>query len=927
MNLTPDQLSIIAQRGADLQIIACAGAGKTETISRRIAGLLHEGEPPEAIIAFTFTERAGAELKERVYRRAEEMEGKEFLDRLGPMFVGTIHGWCFHMLQNHVPHFGNHEVIDENRHAAFLSREAKTLDLKALGGGRHWAGIREWIRIVDVIGNELMTRKDLDASGLGEPYEKYRDLMERFHFLTFSQIISQAVTCLEDAEIHERVCGSLRHLIVDEYQDINPAQERLIQLLSKPPVHLCVVGDDDQAIYQWRGSDVRNMTGLAGRRNGIQIKMLLENRRSRPKIVETATRFAESITDRLPKTMKPVRPHADLELCVWCAHTDIDEGETIAETVKNMHGEGFLYGDIAILLRSVRTAGQPIFDALRRHGIPVSCGGRTGLFLQPEIEAFGKVYALLCGFTEWRRSPYAPPEEIDIENIAEALGESFRGGRTVKEISTFITDWISYLKKNSTRPVDLVGDYYRFLLYLKIPDLLDSDTERGSNILGSLARFSQLLADYEHVTRRGRYHTDNGRRVYHAGMDHGQSFWFGLGNYILHYALSAYDDYEGEEGQGTDSVQVLTIHQAKGLEWPVVFLASLVEGRFPSKRTGEEEEWAFPESVFPRDKRERYAGTDEDERRLFYTAMTRARDMLYCSCFEKKTRAFKPSKYLLEITENKKPPSMQKLPVPVLEQPTRSGEGIPLEISFSDMAQWLGCGYRYRLSAVFGFQQKLAEELGYGKAVHHVLRNLAEEARGSGVIPRSDDVISLVEKEFYTPFASEASQSMMFRSALRLVETYIRDYADDLGRIWELERSFEIHTDDGLLSGRADVILDKEGSDKRGLSIVDYKASRRVEREEHNEMQLRIYSHAGRREGFDVRAAYLHDLAHSRRDSIPIGEDQVAQAVAEARSALAAIRNRKYPAATSFKECSVCDYSHVCHYCEKNVRQKIDEWN
>lgn len=227
MELTTAQKNIISYRGGDLQIVACAGAGKTEAISRRVAALLREGVEPRAIIAFTFTEKAGVELKERIYRRTEELVGHDFLDRLGPMFVGTIHGWCFHMLQNAVPHFGNHEVMDEHRHAAFLSREARTLELKALGDGGQWADIHEWKRIVDVIGNEMISKESLGKGGLRERYEKYEDLLERFHFLTFSSIISQAIAQLEKSDVHQRVCGHLRHLIVDEYQDINPRRRDL----------------------------------------------------------------------------------------------------------------------------------------------------------------------------------------------------------------------------------------------------------------------------------------------------------------------------------------------------------------------------------------------------------------------------------------------------------------------------------------------------------------------------------------------------------------------------------------------------------------------------------------------------------------------------------------------------------------------------
>ncbi|MCX7029870.1 MAG: ATP-dependent helicase, partial [Spirochaetes bacterium] len=439
MQLTPEQEKVIAHRGGDLQIVACAGAGKTEAISRRVASLLHDGVEPRAIIAFTFTEKAGSELKERIYRRTEELSGREVLDRLGPMFVGTIHGWCFHMLQDCVPHFGNHEVIDEHRHAAFLSREVRSLNLKELGKGRHWAGIQEWTRLVDVIGNELMTPRMIEDSGLGERFKNYIDLMERFHFLTFSSIISQAVAELGKPEVHRRVCGPLRHLVVDEYQDINPAQERLIQLLSRPPVQLCVVGDDDQAIYQWRGSDVRNIVSFAKRRGSVEVVKLLENRRSRPLIVETAAQFARSIPDRLPKKMRTVRGASGPMLSVWRATTDIEEGEIIADTVEALSPKGFRFADIAILLRSVRTAGRPIFDALARRGIPIACGGRTGLFVHPEIDAIGRMYTLIAGFDEWRTESHGPGEPIDVVAVSENLAKQFPRGRTAPEIEGFIT--------------------------------------------------------------------------------------------------------------------------------------------------------------------------------------------------------------------------------------------------------------------------------------------------------------------------------------------------------------------------------------------------------------------------------------------------------------------------------------------------------
>jgi len=131
LQLSPEQQRVVSHRGSDLQVIACAGSGKTESISRRVAELIAEGAPPDSIVAFTFTERAAAELKDRIGRRVLERSGRDAVERLGPMFVGTIHGYCFRLLQDHVPKYGNYDVLDEHRHAGLLSREYRSLSASA----------------------------------------------------------------------------------------------------------------------------------------------------------------------------------------------------------------------------------------------------------------------------------------------------------------------------------------------------------------------------------------------------------------------------------------------------------------------------------------------------------------------------------------------------------------------------------------------------------------------------------------------------------------------------------------------------------------------------------------------------------------------------------------------------------------------------
>ena len=261
------------------------------------------GVPAEAIVAFTFTERAADELKQRIERRTQERLGRAALDRLTSLFVGTIHAYCFRLLQQRVPRYETYDVLDENQLTAFLSREATRLELKQLDPqNRAFASIAAFLKGVDVVENEL-----LDPAAMPDPFgsvlRSYYGTLERYRLLTYGQQIARAVSELEQPGLAAEVHGTLRHLIVDEYQDVNPAQERLIRLLTGSQTELCVVGDDQQAVYQWRGSDISNILRFAERYPSVTTFEITTNRRSRPQIIDVANGFARSIPDRIEKTM------------------------------------------------------------------------------------------------------------------------------------------------------------------------------------------------------------------------------------------------------------------------------------------------------------------------------------------------------------------------------------------------------------------------------------------------------------------------------------------------------------------------------------------------------------------------------------------------------------------------------------------------
>jgi DNA helicase II / ATP-dependent DNA helicase PcrA len=905
VQLSPEQVEVVNHRAGHLQVVACAGSGKTEAIANRVAALIGEGTEPRAIVAFTFTERAAASLKARITRRVTDIKGEAFLDQLGPMFVGTIHGYCLRLLQEHVPEFGNYDVLDEHRLAGLLSRESKRLGLDQLGP-RHWRPIQDFRRNVEVVENELIDASSLVGTPLGDCYIRYLATLERYHFLTFGQLISRAIGALETPAIFQRVHRPLRHLFVDEYQDVNPAQERLVERLAQPPVTLCVVGDDDQSIYQWRGSDVDNILKFRKRYKAAS-KPLTVNRRSRPTILKKANAFAKTISPRLDKAMGTFRDPADLEVHGWLALTPEDEAAVIADTVLRLRERGYRHKDIAVLYRSVRTSSPPLVDALKARGIPFRCAGRTGLFLQPEAAALGRLYAYLCG-NDWKSERYSQPEPVTLDGLVTEFTNLFGDGTRIEGLKAYLASWQKFVT-SETQQVNLVRDYYRFLRQLNVQSV-DLQTPQGSARMGCLARFSQILADYEHVTRRARFVNENGQDIFRGGQDRGKWFYLRLFSYLQHYALDAYEDFEGEETFDLDAVNVLTVHQAKGLEWPVVLVPSLVKGRFPSKRAGESQDWLLSPNVFPAASRRRYEGGETEERRLFYVAITRARDILYASAFLRKKNAFQPSVFLADLKVKAQVEATLPLPPP-FAPPADEAEEEPT-LSFSELAQYDRCPQRYRLSSSLGFQPQLATELGYGKAVHHILRRLADLTRERKRLPTAPEVDQVFRDEFYLPFANRAAFEQLQKKAQLLVDRYLADYKQDWLRVWETERPFELHVPRGIVNGRADVILDGEGGVRDALALVDYKTATDAGADEVFAFQLAIYAAAGRGEGINVRAAYLHELANGVRKSVNIDDEVTAQARERADTLLGGVIDGVFPARPERPKCRRCDVRAVC---------------
>ena len=411
MQLTPSQRKAITHNGRNLQLIACAGSGKTEVVAQRVVHLLAPTQPqpllPSNIIAFTFTEKAAAELKERIVTRTWASLGK--INGLSEMFVGTIHAFCLDLLKSDVPRYLKFEVLNEVQLALFVDRHSRASGLttsKDLNGRvlKRYRDSKNYITALAILREAELEEKHLQNCTVLHSLDQYAKLLDERSYLDYSAILEATVNVLtSDDGVRKRLAERVKYVIVDEYQDVNPIQEAIVWSLHELGAHICVVGDDDQTIYQWRGSDVDSILNFENRYPDVKQIALEENFRSSEGIIETSRSFIEQNELRLRKAMKPTRAqdHEPGDIVALSFQTPEEEAEYIAKTAKSLRGvairedgtrRGLSWSDMAVLLRSVKASGEPITDALQLAGIPFVVTGMTNLFGTVEAEAARRLF-------------------------------------------------------------------------------------------------------------------------------------------------------------------------------------------------------------------------------------------------------------------------------------------------------------------------------------------------------------------------------------------------------------------------------------------------------------------------------------------------------------------------------------------------------
>lgn len=920
LSYTPNQFAAIQEIDKNLQIIACAGSGKTQVISARIVEILKQkkkdGIKPANIVAFTFTDKAAGELKDRIHRLCKEELGSDL--GLAEMFVGTIHGYCLNLLQAPPLYkFLKYTVLTEVQQRLLIDRYSKQSGLTQvplLGGGtlQRWVDSRLYQQLLGIYGEGNVDARKVPA-GVKAAVEQYYQLLESKKYLDYTMIIAAAVAELKTNQaLRKKVSIQLKYLVVDEYQDVNPLQEMLIRQLYDLDANLCVVGDDDQTIYEWRGSEVNNIIQFAKRYPKVKQVSLNENFRSSTGIVLAARHVVENNNpQRLDKKMESTEAQpfqrGDVlavafkdpnEEAAWIAHKITSLRKTPYQDKKDATPRGLTFADFAVLLRSVRNDAAPILAALDSASIPYLVGGMNGLFDTAEIQAMRAAFFFLADF----KPPGGQP--VTTARLREMLRQAGLG-LTPKQVSA----GIAFLEQRKVKiGQDMDAELYLQRVYLdllesvelreEVIDRAGTDSKSGEVVYFNLGKFSQVISDFEHINFNTRP-----ADLYPA-----------FAGFLYHQAPEYYP--EGWEDKGfakPDAVQVMTVHQAKGMQWPAVFVPGLRNNRFPSRRQGGRAVWhIIPETIVRN--ADRYKGTVEDERRLFYVALTRAERYLFCSWgpIPSNQQQRKVSPFFLELTGSEYVLTKEtKAGAPSRIAPKPRKEDLTLVLTFSELKYYFECPYLFKLRFLYGFDTPISRALGYGKSLHDALAEIHAESM-KGNIPAKGDVPRLVEDHLHLPFANTLVEENLRRAARKALTRYLQDHGQNLSKLEHVEQVIELKLGEGMVvSGRIDLI---RRTDTNEVVIVDFKSDERAQAEDISQKQLHIYA-----VGYEQLSGHLADLIEVHNlDKGGAKREVVDQALMTSTLATVVgagrkLRENQLPRLAKWGEkCASCDMVGVC---------------
>jgi DNA helicase II / ATP-dependent DNA helicase PcrA len=1019
INLNEKQKQAVEHKRGALLIIAGAGTGKTAVISQRITHILKsKWAKPDEILALTFTDKAANEMLERVE--------DDLPLGYGDIWISTFHSFGDRVLKQEGHYIGldtNYTRMSPAQSYMFFRKNLFDFSLKKFrpyGNPTkfindilaHFSRLQdedvtpeEYIKYAKSLSRRGVVQKENyeDTLELATVYDEYTKLKMQNSKIDFGDLILLTIKLLrEKPNVLKRYQEKFKYILIDEFQDTNYTQSVLVNILSgldpkkdfkkigKVNPNLTVVGDDDQAIYKFRGAAISNILQFKQYYPKAKEVVLVENYRSRQEILDSAYTLIRNnnphrleITEKIDKRLlsKTTYKPDDDAVSLVVAENEDAESEWIAKEILDLTGYGdktvvkktqkfdnsgqsafvelvpdrkFKFSDIAILVRA-HAHSESVVQNLRYFGIPYKLGGSRGLYFRDEIKvliAFLRILTdykdeismfKLLSMNEWDLCPreylelnrLAREEKIslleELESIFSVsvgkeidftlsnLGEKILSKEAVEGLEKFLqilNDCIFMVKENTS-----VGQIlYHFIQksgYLN--NLLKEESNITQFKVNNLSRFFNTIKEYE------RENQDFNIYEYVDFLDY--SIEVGESPLVDQMDLNEYD-----------AVNILSVHGAKGLEFPVVFLSSLVSDRFPSrsrKDTIPMSEELIKEALTGLDEREEHL---QEERRLFYVGATRAKEKLYLSAanfYGSAKRKKKSSIFLSEIldrdiTEDFANPSVVKtnrdteIYVPNQED-VISGD-IKMEVgkrvSYSQINVYENCPKKYMYSYVLQVPSKPHASLSFGTSIHNTLRDFYtlfkryKEGLGITQVPKKEDLIDFFEKNWVRiGYESKRHELSRKKSGIKMLSDYYERFFDIKGVPYALEQSFTVRLPDSSFVGmidRMDLIEMTDGIPS--VEIVDYKTGKlKSDSEIKKDLQLPLYSvFAQQSLGVKVLKAKYLFVEEGVEVEVEISDKRKEKAKDNVYEVIESIKQGEFTPTPSLFKCRYCDYNSIC---------------
>ncbi len=888
-HLTEERHELYDPSSKNQLIIAGAGSGKTYTLVNTVVERIRQGvinplADDQKVIIFTFTENAAEEL---VVRLSQQLERDEVI--LNEMYVGTIHGWCNQYLDQNA-NLANTKILDELERSQLIQRIHGLLELEKVYDTESFhRQVELFENDLEIYYNENIT---LDSTLIPDEVQpairQYVEFIEEQRLIDFGSLIRRAIRVVREQDDNTQY-----HLFVDEYQDVNPAQVDLFQTLIGSTGSVFAVGDPRQAIYQWRGGDINRILEFDKDFEDTEAYTITTNRRSRSGIVGFSNTIYRDM-DFSSVDLGDMTDHetrADNQISVSGDTASTNHAEQVAVEINRLHNsEGVPYEEMAVLMRSVTSSyGGKLMDTLEEYEIPFHSPNRNSgtEFVSDVMFSIIELVEIIEDTEDRNFQTQQEQREVQerIQELCSAI-HPYCSDATTTDIHVAVADWFELLTDGGpeydNEQYNFRQQFYDFCNEVGISILPDD-----SALQEGFASITQIMKSIEEVYRRrfqGRGNVRSGPFTVFT-----RNLRWHLENKLERWAET------GLSLQNRDAVTVSTVHAAKGLEWPVVFVPQLVKNRFPVRNQPHATQ--FPDEIA-----ERYSTKTEDEKRLWYVAATRARDRLYF--YARDDDQIGPFAYQsnldslngVEEVQDHLPPNLSEIEPPE-EDPTFIHTGV------SSFLLLLECPYHFHMRHSVGVNPPVGKQFGAGNVLHRTIERAVED--GENI-----DLDEITKEEVYLPLADYGDEMRMQNTIRSNVENLM-----DTGGIEGVnfsETPFTIQVRNLVVSGIVDAIQETDGNTR----VIDWKSSVHEDFARRYQNQIQLYSLALRRLGTDVQEGLITDLSKDNpiEEGVPVdvSTSTTDDLLEEARKRMKNIKQRGPYTTPSEQSCNICDISNIC---------------